>query len=114
MLKDNYISRIKHCEFSNGGGNFFRYIIIQGFGVTPHSSSALRTMFSLLTLNTVEHMIQMVFFTCKIDKFSCNDSSISSHDATHRVSIETKVYSADTPILNFSIGEFYLFLEGEA
>lgn len=28
-------------------------------------------------------MIQMVFFTCKIDKFSCNDSSINSHDAAH-------------------------------
>lgn len=41
----------------------------------------------------------MVFFTCKIDKFSCNDSSINSHDATHSVSIEAKVYSADTPIL---------------
>ena len=56
----------------------------------------------------------MVFFTRKIDKFSCKDSSISSHDAAHGVSIETKVYSADTPVLNFSFREFYLLHESEA
>ena len=114
MFKNNHIYRIKHSKFSNRSSNLFRYIVIQGFGVTPHSCGAVGTVLPLLTLDTVKHMIQMVFFTRKIDKFSCKDSSIGSHDAAHSVSIEAKVYSADTPILNFSIGEFYLFLEGKA
>ena len=83
VLENNHISRIENRKIYNGSGNLFGQLIIDAFGIRPKIMCLARTVQSLKLLNAIEHMIQMVFVTCKIDKLSCKDSSICGHDSPH-------------------------------
>lgn len=70
-------------------------------------------MFPQEAFDTVQHMVQMVFFTRQIDKFPSEDSSIWSYDAAYRVTIKAKVNSTDAPAGCRRIRQLDLFLKSE-
>ena len=71
-------------------------------------------MLPLESLDAVQHSVQMVFFTGEVDKFPRQDSSIGTHDAAHRIGVESKVYCTNASFGGRGIGEQDLLLESKA
>ena len=99
VFKHDRIDRMKNSKISNCCCNLDCQFVIQSPGVLPEAANTAGTIFSLLTLNSVQYMIQMVFFSSEVDKLSLEDSSICSHDAAHSIRVNAKVYRTDTLIL---------------
>ena len=114
VLENNYISRIENRKFYNGRGNLFGQLIIDAFGICPKIMCLARTVQSLKLLNAIEHMIQMVFVTCKIDKLSCKDSSICGHDTASCVCIKTQIDCTDSLLFDRRFTKGYIFLKRKA
>ena len=76
VLKYNCMYRVQHCEFGNGGSNLLCKFVIQTACVTPEIPHRVRPLFTLLTFDSVQHMIQMVFVTRKIDELSLEDTRV--------------------------------------
>jgi hypothetical protein len=55
-------------------------------------------MFPLFFPDSVQHMVQAVFFSREADKLPCGDSSIRCHDAAYRIGIDPQVYRTDLPV----------------
>ena len=51
-------------------------------------------MFSLKTADSAKHMIQMVFITGEIYKFTSQDSAICPHDAADCIRIDSQINTA--------------------
>ena len=58
---------------------------------------SLKTVFPLVSLNTVQHMAKMVFITGEVDKLPSLDSSVTGHDAAYRIGIDTQIYRLTPP-----------------
>ena len=96
VLKNNTIYRMEHCEIHDGRANLLCQFIIKMLCISPERLNVFGTMFPLVSLDSVEYMVQMVFFTGEIDKFPCQDSSIRCHDTANCIRVKSKVNGANT------------------
>ena len=62
---------------------------IQPFCIIPSALDLSGGMFPLKTADSAKYMIQMVFITGEIYKFTSQDSAICTHDAADRIRIDS-------------------------
>ncbi len=113
-LEDDAIHRVQHSKIGNGSGDLLCQLIIEPPCVSPEAADIFGTMLPLESLDAVQHSVQMVFFTGEVDKFPRQDSSIGTHDAAHRIGVESKVYCTNASFGGRGIGEQDLLLESKA
>ena len=94
---------MKNRKISNCCCNLDCQFVIQSPGILPEAADTAGTILSLLTLDSVQYMIQMVFFSSEVDKLTLEDSSIRSHDAAHSIRVDTKVHRTDALIILASL-----------
>ncbi|WP_207663865.1 hypothetical protein, partial [Clostridium sp. AF32-7AC] len=62
---------------------------IQPFCIIPSALDLSGGMFPLKTADSAKHMIQMVFITGEIYKFTSQDSAICTHDVADCIRIDS-------------------------
>ena len=89
ILKHNYVCPILCGIFRDLRSYFAGQLHIQPFGIIPSAFDLSGGMFSLKTADPAKHMIQMVFITGEIYKFTSQNSAICTHDTTNCIRIDS-------------------------
>ena len=94
ILKHNYTCLILCGIFRDLRSYFAGQLHIQPFCIIPSALDLSGGMFPLKTADSAKHMIQMVFITGEIYKFTSQDSAICPHDAADCIRIDSQINTA--------------------